>query len=58
MKIVANLLLVGFVALLLVNGFRLTFFGPQACDLVRENIPVSIKQSVIDFHTKYGDRFK
>jgi hypothetical protein len=57
MKIVANLMLVGFVALMFINGVRLTFFGPRACGLVRDNIPVSIEQSVMDFHTRYGDRF-
>lgn len=57
MKIAANLMLLGFVALLFINGVRLTFFGPKACDLVRDNQPVSIEQSVLDFHTRYGDRF-
>jgi len=55
MKIVANLILLGFIALIFINGMRLTFFGPQACDLVRDNLPMPIEQSVLEFHAKYGD---
>lgn len=51
-----NILLLGLLALLLINGIRLTFFPDTACGLVRRNQIEPLSQSVMEFHREQALR--
>lgn len=55
MRKVVELLLIGLVVLLMVNGIRLTFFPLHACDIIRDNRIPSLEHSVMEFHKQYGE---
>ena len=52
----ANIILLGLLVLLLVNGARLTFFPNNACNLVRSNQMPTIRESVMEFHAEQAER--
>lgn len=51
-----NILLLGLLALLLINGIRLTFFPDTACGLVRRNQITPLSQSVMEFHREQQEK--
>lgn len=55
MRTIVELLLIGLVILLMVNGIRLTFFPLNACDIIRDNQIPSLEHSVMEFHKQYGE---
>jgi hypothetical protein len=52
----ATLLIVGLLALLIINGARLTFFPDKTCHLARGNIMPPLSQSVMEFHREQEKR--
>lgn len=55
MRKAVELLLIGLMVLLVINGIRLTFFPLRACDIVRDNQIPSLEHSVMEFHKQYGE---
>ena len=52
----ATLLIVGLLALLLINGARLTFFPDKTCHIARGKIMPPLSQSVMEFHREQEER--
>lgn len=53
---VVTVLIFGLLALLLINGARLTFFPDKTCHLARGNIMPPLSQSVMEFHREQEKR--
>lgn len=51
-----NILFLGVLALLLINGIRLTFFPDTTCGLVRKNQIEPLSQSVMEFHREQQEK--
>ena len=53
---VVTVLAFGLLALLLINGARLTFFPDKTCHVARGNIMPPLSQSVMEFHREQEER--
>ena len=53
---IITVLIFGFLAILLINGTRLTFFPDKTCHMVRGNILPPLSQSVMEFHREQEKR--
>lgn len=53
---VVTVLTFGLLALLIINGARLTFFPDKTCHMARQNILPPLSQSVMEFHREQEKR--
>ena len=53
---IITVLIFGFLAILLINGTRLTFFPDKACYMARGNVMPPLSQSVMEFHRESRER--